>query len=245
MPGPRRAGRRFARSSARRRRPPTRTRRSSMATTSPTSRRRTACRPAAASISVRRSFPSARRWCGSRSPSVVPSNLRLRRGGISTDRATTESGTQRQLIETPPSRRRSSPLRADAETPAWLGLQSPLRDRHSDEEDAMADTLYRRLGGYDGIAAFADNLLPRLTADPQLGRFWKHRGDDGVRREKQLLIDFLCASAGGPLYYVGRDMKTSHRGMGVSEQDWQVFLPRERHARRLQGPDAGEIRGPR
>jgi hemoglobin len=88
----------------------------------------------------------------------------------------------------------------------------------------MADTLYKRLGGYDAIAAVADNLLPRLIADPQLGRFWKHRSEDGVRREKQLLIDFLCASAGGPLYYVGRDMKMSHRGLGIVDQDWQVFL---------------------
>jgi len=59
-------------------------------------------------------------------------------------------------------------------------------------------TLYERLGGYDAIAAVANDLLPRLQADPQLGRFWEHRGADGVNREKQLLIDFLCASAGGP-----------------------------------------------
>jgi hemoglobin len=45
-----------------------------------------------------------------------------------------------------------------------------------------------------------------------------------VRREKQLLIDFLCASAGGPLLYVGRDMKTSHRGMNISESDWHAFI---------------------
>jgi len=88
----------------------------------------------------------------------------------------------------------------------------------------MADSLYKRLGGYDAIAAVADDLLPRLSGDQRLGRFWKHRGEDGVRREKQLLIDFLCASAGGPLYYVGRDMKTSHGGMGIDEQDWQVFM---------------------
>ena len=88
----------------------------------------------------------------------------------------------------------------------------------------MAESLYKRLGGYDAIAAVADDLLPRLTADPRLGRFWQHRGEDGVRREKQLLIDFLCASAGGPLYYVGRDMKTSHRGLRIDEHDWQVFL---------------------
>jgi len=46
-----------------------------------------------------------------------------------------------------------------------------------------------------------------------------------LRREKQLLIDFLCASAGGPLYYyTGRDMKISHKGMKISEGDWSAFL---------------------
>ncbi len=87
----------------------------------------------------------------------------------------------------------------------------------------MPDTLYARLGGYDAIAAVSEDLVGRLQTDKQLGRFWANRGEDGVRREKQLLIDFLCASAGGPLLYVGRDMKTSHRGMGVSESDWRLF----------------------
>ena len=85
-------------------------------------------------------------------------------------------------------------------------------------------TLYERLGGYDAICAVTNDLLPRLQADPQLARYWHHRGEDGVRREKQLLIDFLCSSAGGPLYYTGRDMKTSHKGMKISEGDWSAFL---------------------
>src|SRR2546430_14509995 len=88
-------------------------------------------------------------------------------------------------------------------------------------------TLYERLGGYDAIAAVANDLLPRLRADAQLGRFWAHRGEDGITREKQLLIDFLCASAGGPMYYRGRDMVLTHRGMRISESDWSVFLGHE------------------
>ena len=87
-----------------------------------------------------------------------------------------------------------------------------------------ARTLYARLGGYDAIAAVVADLLTRLKTDRQLGRFWAHRGEDGVRREQQLLIDFLCANAGGPLYYTGRDMATSHKGMGVDEGDWRIFL---------------------
>jgi hemoglobin len=85
-------------------------------------------------------------------------------------------------------------------------------------------TLYERLGGYNAIAAVANDLLPRLRADPQLRRFWAHRGEDGIMREKQLLIDFLCASAGGPMYYRGRDMALTHRGMRISDSDWNVFL---------------------
>ena len=45
-----------------------------------------------------------------------------------------------------------------------------------------------------------------------------------MSREKQLLIDFLCSSAGGPLFYTGRDMKTSHRGMRINADDWTAFL---------------------
>ncbi len=85
-------------------------------------------------------------------------------------------------------------------------------------------SLYERLGGYDGITAFANDLLPRLEADSQLGRFWQNRGDDGIAREKQLLVDYLCSNAGGPMYYTGRDMKLAHTGMKISESDWSIFL---------------------
>jgi hemoglobin len=85
-------------------------------------------------------------------------------------------------------------------------------------------SLYERLGGYDALTAVTNDLLPRLQGDPQLGRFWKNRSDDGIAREKQLLIDYLCASTGGPMYYTGRDMKTSHKGMKISESDWTAFL---------------------
>lgn len=87
-----------------------------------------------------------------------------------------------------------------------------------------SESLYTRLGGYDAIAAVADSLVGRLMSDSQLGRFWAHRGEDGLRREKQLLIDFLCSCAGGPLLYTGRNMVTSHRGMRISESDWTIFL---------------------
>ena len=106
-------------------------------------------------------------------------------------------------------------------------MSSVVVDADRIEEDTMSDgqkSLYERLGGYDAINAVANDLLPRLQGDPQLGRFWAHRGEDGVKREKQLLVDFLCSCAGGPVYYRGRDMALCHRGMRISESDWNTFL---------------------
>ena len=91
-------------------------------------------------------------------------------------------------------------------------------------QEMATKTLYKRLGGYDAISAVANDLLRRLQADPLLERYWLHRGEDGLAREKQLLIDFLCNAAGGPMYYTGRDMKLSHKGMRITEADWQGFL---------------------
>lgn len=85
-------------------------------------------------------------------------------------------------------------------------------------------SLYERLGGYDAISAVANALLQRLQADALLSRFWEHRGLDGVEREKQLLIDYLCHNSGGPMYYTGRDMVTAHEGMRISDEDWQRLV---------------------
>ena len=86
------------------------------------------------------------------------------------------------------------------------------------------ESLYARLGGYDAIAAVVDDLVQRLAADPKLGRFWANRGADGIRREKQLVVNFVVDQAGGPLFYSGRDMVTAHLGMKISDQDWHIFI---------------------
>jgi hemoglobin len=88
----------------------------------------------------------------------------------------------------------------------------------------MAETLYTRLGGYDGIAMFATTLVGQAQKDDLLGRFWSDRGEDRIARELQLLIDYLVKETGGQMYYTGRDMALSHQGMGITESDWTRFI---------------------
>ena len=85
-------------------------------------------------------------------------------------------------------------------------------------------SLYARLGGYDAIAAVTDELLARLLNDPQLGGFWKGHCEDSLRRDRQLVVNYMCTAAGGAVFYQGRDMKTSHKGLDISASDWEIFM---------------------
>lgn len=83
-------------------------------------------------------------------------------------------------------------------------------------------SLYERLGGYNAIAAVVDDFMARQVADPQLARFFVGHSTDSKRRIRQLIVDQLCEATGGPCIYTGRDTKTTHAGLGLTESDWQV-----------------------
>jgi len=51
-----------------------------------------------------------------------------------------------------------------------------------------------------------------------------YEGNGGGDERHRIRRREACASAGGPMYYTGRNMKTSHRGMKISESDWSIFL---------------------
>ena len=85
-------------------------------------------------------------------------------------------------------------------------------------------SLYRRLGGYDALAAVTDDFIGRLATDKQLGRFFVGHSTDSLHRIRQLVLDQLCAATGGPCVYIGRDMKTAHAGMHITEADWSVAV---------------------
>ncbi|HUY15405.1 MAG TPA: hypothetical protein VMX16_17515, partial [Terriglobia bacterium] len=50
-------------------------------------------------------------------------------------------------------------------------------------------TPYRRLGGYDVIAAVISDLFALMAADPRLARFGAGRSLDSRSRGRQLTID--------------------------------------------------------
>src|SRR6266516_4840187 len=83
-------------------------------------------------------------------------------------------------------------------------------------------SLYTRLGGYDAIALVVDDFITRLATDKRFERFFTGFSVDSKKRLRQHILDQFCAAAGGPCVYMGRDMKTTHTGLGITEADWDA-----------------------
>jgi len=84
------------------------------------------------------------------------------------------------------------------------------------------ESLYKRLGGYDAIAAVTDDFIGRLLSHKDLSRFFQGASDDSKMKIRQHIVDFICNKSGGPCYYTGRTMKDTHKGLKITDQDWTV-----------------------
>jgi hemoglobin len=89
---------------------------------------------------------------------------------------------------------------------------------------ASGPSLYQRIGGYDAVAAVTDDFIGRLATDPKLGKFFAGHSTDSLTKLRQHVIDFVCIATGGPCSYTGRDMRTAHKGLGISEADWNAAV---------------------
>ena len=56
--------------------------------------------------------------------------------------------------------------------------------------------------------------------NPSLGRYFVGVSTDSLGKLRQHVVNFLCKATGGPCVYTGRDMKTTHAGLKITEKDW-------------------------
>lgn len=84
-------------------------------------------------------------------------------------------------------------------------------------------SLYTRLGGYDAIALVVDDFIHRLATDKRFERFFSGFSEDS-QRLRQHILDQFCAAAGGPCVYTGSEMRTVHKGLGITEADWDAAV---------------------
>ena len=82
-------------------------------------------------------------------------------------------------------------------------------------------SLYNWLGGKSSISSVVDQFVANVAADTRInGRF----AITDIRKLKGHLVDKVCMATGGPCTYSGRDMKTTHAGMKISNGDFGAFV---------------------
>ena len=101
---------------------------------------------------------------------------------------------------------------------------------------AQEKSLYQRVGGYDALAAVVDVFIVRLVTDKQFEKFFAGASNDSKKRIRQHILDQFCAATGGPCVYMGRDMKTSHTGLGITNAEWDAAAKLLQQQKRDVGP---------
>lgn len=78
-------------------------------------------------------------------------------------------------------------------------------------------SLYDRLGGKPAITLVVDDFVGRVAKDERINsRF----ANTNIPKFKMKLVEQICSASGGPCTYTGKDMKTTHAGMGISKSEF-------------------------
>jgi hemoglobin len=85
-------------------------------------------------------------------------------------------------------------------------------------------TLYKRLGGREGIAIVVGDFVTNMAGDSRVNARFKDMKPADVEKLKSNLADQICDATGGPCSYLGRDMKTAHKGMKITDAEWSATV---------------------
>lgn len=85
---------------------------------------------------------------------------------------------------------------------------------------ASSDAVFRDLGGKPGITKIVAEFLPLVLADARIKDSFK---DTDIERLAVLLEEQFCELSGGPCKYSGKDMKTIHEDLNVTNSHFNAL----------------------
>jgi hemoglobin len=85
-------------------------------------------------------------------------------------------------------------------------------------------SLYKRLGGREGIAGVVGDFVGVMAQDTRVNARFKDLKPAELEQFKSKLADQICEATGGPCSYYGKDMKTAHKNMNISDAEWNATV---------------------
>ena len=130
---------------------------------------------------------------------------------------------------------------ADQRAEQRVAKVEQLRGNGEGTKDDAPRSLYERLGGETGISVIVDDFVNRAIADPRAN--WERKGvkrggflgigakpaewqatEENLARLKLHLRQFLAVASGGPSRYEGRDIAELHRGMSITNAEFDATI---------------------
>jgi hemoglobin len=103
----------------------------------------------------------------------------------------------------------------------------PKKPEDPGKPPAPSKTPWDRLGGEAGVARVVDDFVETAALDPKVNfdRNGKYPlPEEKIKRLKKLLVELISANTGGPVKeYTGKDMKTAHEGMGITDAQFDAL----------------------
>lgn len=85
----------------------------------------------------------------------------------------------------------------------------------------MADSLYERLGGTEGITKIANDIVDIHLDNPRVAT--RYEATD-IAAVKNGAATFFISGTGGPDVYKGKDMLATHKGMNIDGGEFLAVL---------------------
>lgn len=87
---------------------------------------------------------------------------------------------------------------------------------------ATSKSLYDRLGGQDAIKAVVKDFVEENVAKD--ARINARFANTDIPHLEQMLTEQICQASGGPCKYTGKDMKTAHTGMKITDDEFNALV---------------------
>ncbi len=96
-------------------------------------------------------------------------------------------------------------------------------------EDAEAPppapkSLYERLGKKEGITAVVESFVKNVAADTAVNKSFAKTKGPKMDHFKQMMVEQLCEATGGDCKYTGKPMKEAHKGMKITDKQWDAIV---------------------
>ncbi|HEY8025160.1 MAG TPA: group 1 truncated hemoglobin [Burkholderiaceae bacterium] len=88
------------------------------------------------------------------------------------------------------------------------------------QAQAASETVYRAMGGQEGIKLIVDDFLRIVLADD---RIKKTLEDADIEHLSMRLNEQFCELSGGPCKYGGKDMKTIHADLHITNAQFNAL----------------------